>query len=352
MNVNELQQLSDWYIAHYSQLSSLYSGLLTPIQHNASQPNKQPLESQLELLLTYLREMKFDDLSLQQLRMLSNLGVDSYIGNVGANFVNSAIRTSEFDPVTAAGRINEAMNKLGAAQTGFNAYIASLKSLGFALSSDEKENDFITIRVGFQNQAAINNVTDWKDSAKDWYDIIRGVALASGEAPEETKVVGASTGSIILILAATVSVTTLLALISKNIASVTQDVIGIGNQIEDLRHKKFLNDTIEKELRKQEKEKKDKALREIVSTIKDKFSTIDGEKITALEGSIRKLLQFNENGGNVDFIAPEAAPVEADAESKDDESARIALAEARSAIHEYQSMREQIKLLTNETVKG
>ena len=139
------------------------------------------------------------------------------------------------------------------------------------------------------------------------------------------------------------SVTTLLALISKNIASVAKDVIGIGNEIEDLRRKKLLNNTIEKELRNMEKEKKDQAVSDIVELIKGKIHHLDGEKITALTGSIKKLLSFNERGGNVDFVAPEADI----GESKDIDKPTTALAEARAAIQEYQGVREQIKLLAN-----
>ena len=351
MNVNELQQLADWYIEHYSQLNSLYNGLLAPIQHNASQPSKQPVESQLESLLAYLREMKFDELSLQQLQMLSSLDVDGFMGSDGVNYVESTIRTSDFDSATAVTKITDALSKLSSAHSGFSAYRESLALLGLNRRDADEEIDSIIIRIGFQSDASIDNVTDWKDSARDWYDIIRGLALASNESPEDTKIVGASTGSIILILAGTASVTTLLALISKDIASVAKDVIGIGNDIEDLRHKKRLNNVIEKELRKQENNKKDKALKDITGLIKRKIPDLDGEKITALEGSIKKLLAFNEKGGNVDFVAPDARADELDADPDGKDQPMTALAEARSAIHEYQAVRDQIKLLVDMTAK-
>jgi hypothetical protein len=352
MNIDELRQLSDWFVLHFSELNSLYGGLLSPIQHNASQQSKQPVESQLDALLAYLREMKFDELSVQQLRMLSSLGVNGYIGRDGANFVESAIRTSDYDPTTAANKISVAVTTLSQAHSAFSAYRASLKPLGLDQSVDAGESHAITIRVGFQNDASIDNVTDWKESAKDWYDIIRGLALASNEAPEDTKVVGASTGSIILILAGTLSVTTLLALISGNVASVAKHVIGIGNQIEDLRHKKLLNSVIERELRKQEQDTKDKALSEIVDAIKLKIPDLDGEKVAGLEGSIKKLLLFNEKGGNVDFVAPEVDGADPTSDPEGNKEIRTALVEARAAIHEYQSVREQIKTLTDMTDKG
>ncbi len=219
-------------------------------------------------------------------------------------------------------------------------------------SNDEDDaGDYITIRVGFQNDAEIRNLTDWKDSAKDWYDIIRGLALASDEAPEDTKIVGASTGSIILILAGTLSVTTLLALISGRLTAVAKHVIGLANEIEDLRHKKFLNQVIEKELKSQQDAAKKEALDDILNLISERLPNLDGEKKTALTGSIKKLLVFNEKGGNVDFVAPDNDEADADEDADGGEQpqsqAQIDMAAARQAIHEYQEIREQLKLLTD-----
>jgi hypothetical protein len=347
MNVDELRSLAEWFDEHYAIVQKLYGQLLTPIQHNASQGNKQPLENQLNELLGYLSRMKFDDLSLQQINLLEDLGVNKYIGLEGSNFVEGTIRTSEYDASTAATRIDEAINSINQAHDGFQAYRNSLNSLGIG-ESDEDDSDFITIRIGFQNDASINHVTDLKNYSKDWYDIIRGIALAVDEAPESTKVVGASTGSIILILAGTVSVTTVLALISKNIASVAKDVIGIARQIEELRQQKLLNSIIEKELKKQEGEKKNNAEKEIIDLISEKIPSIDGEKITALSGSIRKLLSFNEKGGNIDFVSPEANYEIVDEDGNSDNPIG-ALSAAREAIHQYQEIREQVKRLTDQT---
>lgn len=348
MNVIELRHLSGWYTEHYAKLNALYGALISPIQHNASQPNKQPVENQLETLLAYLRGMSFEELTLQELKMLTDLGVDKYIGHDGAIFVESLIRTAEYDPSTAATKLQEALNQLSEVNPHFSSYLTTTKALGLAPSSSALDTDAITIRVGFQNDAAIEHLKDWKDSARDWYDIIRGVAMAAGEAPENTKVVGASNGSIILILAATASVTGLLALISMHVASVAKDVIGIGNQIEDLRSKKYLNNVMETELKKLEKDKKDNALIEIVAAIKEKLPNLDGGQVTALEASVKKLLAFNEKGGNVDFVAPDADEI-TDHETDEIQPENAPFADVRAMIHQYQAVRDQMKLITDTT---
>ena len=348
MNVNELRHLSQWFTDDYSRLSSLYSGVLSPIQHNASQQSKQPVEEQLEVLLKFLRRMTFDELSVQQLETLSALGVDKHLGLEGARFVEALIRTAEYDPSTASTKIQEAMQKLSEVNSHFTAYLNATESLGFGRKEQLVDLNAITIRVGFRNDASIEHLKDWKDSAKDWYDIVRGVAMAAGEAPENTKVIGASTGSIILILAATATVTGLLALISKHVASVAKDVVSISSQIEVLRSKKFLNELVETELKKLQQEKKDKAQNEIVAAIKEKILNLDGGQVTALEASVKKLLTFNEKGGNVDFVAPEADNEEPD-ESGEANAERDALIEVRAMIRDYQSTREELKLLEDQS---
>jgi hypothetical protein len=356
MNVDELNRLAEWYNEHFPRLSSLYNALISPIQHNASQPNKQTVEDQMEQLLSYLSEMKFDDLSIQQLNMLSKIGVDRFIGAAGVSCVNSVIRTSNYDPATAAQKLNEAIQSIASAHSGFTSYINAVSSLKALDQKNDDEDKFITIRVGFQNDASIDNITDWKDSGKDWYDIIRGLSLACGEAPEDTKVIGAASGSIILILAGTYSLTKLLALISKSVSSVAKDVIEVRSSVEDLRQKKLLTEAMQKEFTQIENGKKSGALSEILKTIESKIPRMDGEVRNALKGSIQKLLSFNEKGGNVDFVAPDTqedgSSGEPNAGGESSGDLKVALAEAQAAIREYQGERENLKLLMHQTKGG
>jgi hypothetical protein len=78
--------------------------------------------------------------------------------------------------------------------------------------------------------------------------------------------------------------------------------------------------------------------------IREIHKPIDGEKSTALEASIKKLLAFNEAGGSVDFVAPE---VDEDGEVEAENKPRSALAQVRAAIQEYQTVREQVRMLTD-----
>lgn len=348
MNVNELYKLAIWYDERHSTLSRRYQELLNPLQHNATQANKQPLESPLEALLTELKAMSFEELSLQQLALLRSLGADEFLGASGVQFIDKTVRSSDYDPATAVEEMQRAVSKLNGAHQQLIAYRDAVKALEVDLMDFEEPDDFITIRVGFQNDAAINNVTDWKKSASDWYEIIRGLSLASGESPESTKVLGAGTGSLILFLATTATVTILLAIISKNVSSVAKNIIEIQSETENLRQKKILTKVMEGELSKQVQELKKGALATVLAETRQQIPDLKNEAETALTNSVKKLLAFNEKGGNVDFVAPaeqDATPVEGGEETPD--PAAKALALARAAIEEYQAERDIVKLLTD-----
>ncbi|KQY90819.1 hypothetical protein ASD25_20080 [Brevundimonas sp. Root1423] len=310
------------------------------------------MEEHLQALINFLNDQRFDELSIQQLKMLTALGADAYMGPAGAEFVNDVVRTSNFDPATAAQKITEAMQTLSKARASFTAYAEAVKNLGFEVRDIEDDEDRIIIRIGFQNDVSIDNVTDWKDAGKEWYEIIRGLAMACDEKPEDVKVVGTATGSIILILAGTVVFTTLLARISKNITSVAMDVLGVRSAMEDLRQKGILTKTMEKEFRDIEKSKRDSAVTTIEGVLAEQLKGKDGEINTALVKSIEKLLTFSEKGGSVDFVAPEENEEEEEEEEGDDVAnikLKAALLEAREAIHEYQGQRLSLKLLSDGT---
>ncbi|MEH6699645.1 MAG: hypothetical protein V7672_13150 [Brevundimonas sp.] len=347
MNVDELYRLGVWFSTQFQELKKRYAALQAPLSHNASQPDKRPVESELDSLVDFLRSQHFDELSLEQLKMLGLLGVDAYIGPEGAAFVEGAVRTSNYDPATAVTRLNEAIASINEARAKLAAYVDAVD--GLALTPDEvlADEGLITIRVGFQNDVAIDNVADWKNSAKDWYDIIRGLAMACNEKPEDVKVIGASTGSIIMIMAGTAAFTAILAQIAKHMTTTAKDVIGVRVEIENLRQKKLLTRAMEEELRRIEKDKSDNAIDTVIGLLKGNLSGKDGDVPVALSASIKKLLTFSEKGGTVDFVAPELDEGEDGSGDADDDELKVALIAAKAAIREYQGERESLKLLSS-----
>jgi hypothetical protein len=350
MEVSELVGLAEWFESQVPSVRDAYQNLLTVLQHNASQSDKRPLETELNRLEGALLGMSFDELSLQQIRVLERLDVRQYLGAEGASFVDEVVRTANYDPATAVTRVQAVVTNIDNARNNLNAFQRVTTELKAGVTEPDQPPDRIIIRVGFENDANIDNVADWRDSSREWYEIIRGIALAANESPEDTKVLGAATGSVILILAGTVAVTTMMAAISKNISSVARDVIGVGVERENLRQKKLLTAAMEAELKKIEQKKRADAVKTVMTELKKYLPTnVLGDAKVALEASVKKLLDFNEKGGIVDFVAPPEPDEGKEGEGPADDKGRQLLADARKVIHEYQGERESLRLLTDQS---
>lgn len=352
MNVLELLELTDWFNSNFSDLSQKYQAVQRVLQNNVNQGTQQPLEEPLNDLIEFLASMRLGELNIQQLRFLDQQGVANLIGHDGVEFVKRTIKTTTYDPATSLTEIRDATSKIGSTNQKLAQYRGAVDELGIRPETFVSAQDEIVVRVGFRNEASIEDIEGWRTSADDWYHIIRGLSMLVGEAPENTRVIGVSNGSIILILATTATVSGLLAMISKHVTGIAKDVISVQVAREELRSKRLLNDVMEAELAKQINEKR----KERLSAINEELAGMIPEKTKgdiniALEKSIDKLVEFGEKGGDVDFVAPPIPEKEKDedpegfAERAIDENTLKELEEVRRLISDYQEEREAVKLL-------
>jgi hypothetical protein len=350
MNVQELFSLSNWYMRYYTNIESLYNGINSILQNNAAQTVQSPLEDSLNSLKSYLTNMDFGSLSLQQIKILDALGVRNLLGEDGAAILDSTVKTVTYDPATTQKKIQSFIDRLRTASLSLSGYNSAITVLGISPETFDETADRVTIRIGFQNQASIENITDWKESAKDWWEIIRGLAMAAGESPEDTRVVGATKGSLILVLAGTYAVTNLLARISKHIASIARDIISVRTELENLRQKAFFTKVMENEFKAAELKLRAEGLAAIQAELKKELAKgVSGEVTNALDRSVEKLLTHSENGGNVDFVSPPIDEEKTDDTHHDQTGQSSAqLEDVRKTIQEYQQVREAVRLLTNE----
>ncbi|OWK18279.1 hypothetical protein AJ88_03520 [Mesorhizobium amorphae CCBAU 01583] len=257
-------------------------------------------------------------------------------------------------PATANQNLSDSIATINAAGEKLANYAAAIDQLDLHPEQVEEADDRITVRIGFRSDASIRNVKDWKTSADDWYQIVRGLAMMSGQAPEDAKVIGASTGSIILILSVTYALSRLLATIAKHITSTAREVLSLQIELENLRQKKILTKTMEAEFERLQNEARSGAQKRIEEQVAAMVPVTadDGEKANALTKAVQKLLKFGENGGDIDFVAP--PPPE---ETPEDDTANNDVATKElideiwsEAIVAYQEEREAVKLLSQKPV--
>jgi len=329
MNVSELFELTHWITLEIEnkQIAKKYQALQT-ILHTHSQPNQQkvPFESQKEELIDSLSKVPLGQLTRDQLDFLHHLGISDYVGEKGVEFVNDTLYINVIDVATSAQNIAQVIQEIN----GGVGKSTQLKSgLTGCVTEEEYETDHeILMRVSFTGNALMSNVTDFKNWGSTWYDIGRGIAMVHNASPEEVKVVGATKGSIIIELAVIASIATTTSVIILSALKVAEKVQSMMIQAEVLRGLKLKNGKLANELEKEAQiEKKagiDEITAEVIKTLKIKTKE-EGDKKVALGSSVKKLVDFIEKGGIVDFIIPE----DKEGEENKNEELRIAFQEIR-----------------------
>ena len=344
MNVTELYFLAEWLRKNGAPAADHYQTLQQALEHNANQPQKQPLEEPLNRLLDYLKNMNMNQLSNGQIDYLSMFDVIALFGKQGLDFVNSTIRKSDFDPATASSEMREAHQRIERAVQKASQILEVFSDVLFTDDRELHEEGRVTVRIEFVGSAEIQNVADWKSWSATWHDIVRGVGLAVNEAPEDTKVIGASQGSVIMILASTYAFTRILALISKSIASIAKDYLEVRMAAEKLQAIKGFKAESKKQLLKNAEEIQKNGVDQVIADIKSAIDhELDGTAEAGLRRSIEKALDFHEKGGEVDFVSPSTEQANADQQGEDGIPEEI-IAEVRQVIEDARQARQEVKL--------
>ncbi len=254
-----------------------------------------------------------------------------------------------YDMATVSQAVAEAFQKIEQAKISLVSASESLAALGLGKTQDENETGPGRYRVAiiFRADAAINNVTDLRKRTASWHVTVAGIAEAIGEKVEDTQVTGADTGSLLIYLAMTAKAAALLAIISKSITMVASNILDLQLKVEDLRAKKLTNKRMEEGFKEQEEQLKSNAIESIVEELKPHLdSKPKGDVATKLERAIKNLLEFAEDGGEVDIETPDDLSDDDDTEQVD--AIASITSELRQLVIEMREADLQKKALTNQ----
>ena len=343
MNVSELYSLTEWVQSEVEneQIPDKYQQLQALLQQN-TQPNQQntQFDSQKEELLSALRAIRTTSLSNDQVTFLSKLGIEQLIGKAGADAIEDILYKNVIDLATAAQQIadrtqalNEGISKITQIAEGLSGLVGS---------EEEDVADGVLIRVSFLGDASMNNVADFKKWGETWFNIGRGVTQAHGKTPEDITVVGAAKGSVIIELLADPVISGTVASIIWGALKVTEKVfnlrkIAAETLVLDLQEKKLAGE-IKKAAEKEKSAGIAIIIKEQTKSLKLKADG-DGDKISALEKSITDLVDFINDGGGVDFVAPE------EENDDDDEVVDDGFIQIREQAENIRRLENKVKLL-------
>lgn len=311
MQVSELFYLVDWVQTHVAKAGILkrYNALIAPLQSNLqANQQAQPFAEQKEELLRVLRLVPLDSLSSQQKDVLRQIGILQNIGEEGAALIEDVLFRNALDVANAHKQISHAQSELNRGIKWSQEAEVLLKSITPHSVDKEIEDDEVIIRARFADKAAISSVVDLKKWSNTWWEIARGVAMLSKLPPESVRVVGASNGSIILSLATVFGVAKIIALVEREILTFIERVIGIQIKIEELKALKLSNESIIVGLKEEIETSREEKVKQITTLVVKELhihETADGELLTNFSKAVKGLLEFQEKGGQLDFVVPE-----------------------------------------------
>ena len=345
MQITELLKLTKWFkdFIITEQIPTKYQQLFNVMNKNA-QPNqpKQSFETQRENLFISLNTVNLDKLTLEQIKFLEQLEVVELLGGEGVRNIEVVMFENNLDIATAAKKIGEFNTKI----TKANQILTEIETTllkSFSIDDEgEIPDDSVMMRIYFQDESAINNIVDFKKLAATWFDIGRGIAMAQNKSPEEFRIIGAQKGSVIVEIAVIAGIATSVSTILLAGLKVAERVIEILKKAEELKKLKLNNKKIEQEIIKEAEVEKKNGISTILETaIADLKLTKgqDGDKITSLEKSITKLIEFTQKGGAVDFVQPDGE------ENDEEENVREEILQLRENVQNIRKLESKIKML-------
>ena len=309
MNVSELYELPFWVNKNIvkTEIPKKYQKLLQVVQQN-TQPNQaqQPFDEQKNDLIDTIRIVPLKQLTREQLEFLQTLEIAQSVGDEAVENINDIFYKNVIDIATAAKKMQEIHQKLG---DGINKLNKIKEGLDGSVSQETYEVDNeVLIRVTFTGDAELTNIVEFRDWGKTWHDIGRGIAIAHNATPEQVKVVGATSGSIVIEMATLASIAGTVAGIIFSALKLAEKVLDIKKKAEEIKNLQLQNKKLANDLVKEAENEKEEGIKNISLEIIGELNinkSNDGEKINALDRSIKLLVNFIESGGEVDFILPE-----------------------------------------------
>ncbi len=342
MNVSELYDLTYWVVNNIEeeQIPQKYETLQQLISRNA-QPNQQqqPFETQKKDLIEAIKNVPLKQLTKEQLAFLMQLGIAQSVGDEGVEIVDDIFYKNVIDIATTAQKLSDIHRKL-------TQGLKKLQQIRTGLDNNVIQEEYeiqneVMIRITFSGDAEISNIVDFKDWGNVWYEIGRGIAIAHNATPEEVKVVGATSGSLIIELITDPAIAATTATIIYSALKLAEKVLDIKKKAKEIKNLDLQNKKLADELAKEAEKEKVMGIEKISVVIIEELEineSREGDKVNALERSIKNLVDFIESGGEIDFVLPEG-----DEDAEDDDA--LEYEKLREHIEEMHLLESKLKLL-------
>jgi len=359
MQVNELYRLVEWIIANIEEksVSEKYSALQSVLQNNVQQnQSAQSFNEEKKALLNTIKSLPTHTLSNSQIGVLNGVGIGLNIGPIGVEKINDIFVKNALDVANALSEIKSMNTSITSGLQWANALKPNLSQIVSEDFIEGTYEDELIIRVRFTREARIETIVDLKKWVEIWYNISLGISLSVNSSPDQVRVIGATNGSLITVLAGSIAFSKTLGSIMKDILTITEQFVDIRLKIEQLKQMKIDTQKAQVELQKNIDDAKKGIIDSIVIDVlgKEKKGETKGDVRNAFTKSTEKLVDFLDKGGEIDFVLPPTQElVEDDDEEENDGEEHLEeikeLTDLRETVKEIRHLTNSIRLLEDKS---
>ena len=356
MQVEELYDVTSWVKAEIEkkQVINYYQAVSNILQQNIHSSPKQPFEQQRDALFEVLRNIDLGRLNNVQAEFLRRIGIAGAVGEEAIARLEDILFRNSLDPATAAQKFQEILSTLANAVQWSNDMRERLNQY-FDFSPPSIGNDDYLLRVTFTRDAHLENVEDFKKWGEIWFDIGRGIAMAHNLTPQDVRIVGASRGSIVVVMATVYVLAKTVAKILEAALQVADKCYEIRRKAEEIRGLKLKNDAVAAQLEEEARTEKSSMVEAITADIRVTLNlgNADGDKANAIAKSVRNLVEFIDRGGELDCIAPDSAESEPPEEAEQLVKDRYAQSkQLRDAFNEIRRLEHKVRRIEDRSGDG
>jgi hypothetical protein len=310
MQVIELLKLIEWFKTHISdtgiinKYAALHSKMSQNIRRNGY--GAVPFDKEKEDLFDSIQDICFQNLSLEQIKLLGKLKVVNLLGEKGVVEIKNILTDNNLDIVAATSKIQNLSSIINNAQSRVTNINNSLKDLFIENEADEINIGNVLIRIYFKDGVAIDTLTKFKQLSAKWYEIGRGIAMARDKTPDDFKIITVERGSVIVTMSVIAGMAYLISKILLDVLKIVDKFLDIMKKCEEIKNFKLNNEQIARDLHKETEDIKKEGAKDILKSVIEELklnSEQQGDKVAVLKKSIDDLINFTENGGGNRFCA-------------------------------------------------
>lgn len=324
MEVRELYELSVWFDKHISQ-----AGLIDRIARSAivMQSNNNETFSLYKTygdqLIVPFSRVPIQELTKEQQNILRRLDVIALLGTNASSYFSNAFAEShsykEISNIIAYGR-----SSLLEAKELLDPMLSTLPEL-VDVEEEKAETPigYASLRLTFQDDAAISDMSKFELWAKKWHLIGRGFALATNKKTQDIKIIGAGNGSIFLDILGNLETINLIGEATNHLLDIglkIAEAYGLYAGVKELKERmptkeaKEAAEPMVQAAKKEFEDKKSTLYTEAAEQILSQHNT-PKEHVAALARALRELDGYIKLGGDISYLSIGCEP---DSESDDD----------------------------------